>query len=114
MGRDVDTAATAIEQGKGCEALDRYLLNQSHSIDEWKDLLKEVLKANAKHVRSDPTVPSLTIVERDEPEWIPGTRVGITRQDLLDRPDTLVDRIFGLRGKNDIPRSYDCYNLKKQ
>lgn len=107
-------AATLVEQGKGCPALENYLIGQTESKEGWKKILQSVVEANQAHRQKDPTLPELTVVTK--PDWRGGETVGVSRKDLQEQGERypLVDRIFvpDRSPRGDFPLAYDCHDAK--
>jgi hypothetical protein len=65
--RSIDLAATAIEAGDGCPALDKYLIPKgTETKTEWRALLTDITEANQAHRTKDPDVPELIIVVKPD------------------------------------------------
>jgi len=109
--RSIDLAATAIEAGDGCNYL---IKERTESKDEWRALLKDITEANQAHRTTDPNVPELIVVVK--PDNGLGERIGLTRKDLEDSgaPNQLVDRVYGVRGDDNLARAYDCSILEEK
>ena len=110
--KSADSAASAIEKGDGCSALDNYMIGQSSTREEWQELLQTVVEANKAHRAAAPGAPELTITSKAD-ALNDGTIIGITRSDIEGRgkASNLVDRKFATKNGVEYSHSYDCNKL---